>query len=194
MTPVPSTSSTPSDSASTPDAPDTRTARRPVLAAYAVLTAVGALFFLGSFAYPWTNPEDGTIGAAALPRVAGLLLLLIGLALIRQESRTGSVLEGDGHITEDAEHTPEETRALRRKLVLVTAVMVVTALLIPVLGMLPALALMTLYVTASVEKLRWPVALATAGGVLGVSYLLFTVVLRVPLPLGLFDPAVWSTP
>jgi membrane associated rhomboid family serine protease len=167
--------------------------RRPVLAAYAVLTVVGALFFLGSFAYPWTNPEDGTIGAGALPRVAGLLLLLIGLALMRQESRTGSVLEGDGHVVEDEEHTPEETRAIRRKLILITAVMVVTALLIPILGMLPALALMTLYVTAFVEKLRRPVALSTAAGVLVVSYLLFTVVLRVPLPLGLFDPAVWST-
>ncbi len=170
-----------------------RTGRRPVLAAYAVLTVVGALFFLGSFAYSWTNPEDGTIGAGALPRVAGLLLLLIGLALIRQESRAGSVLEGDGHVVEEEEHTPEETRAIRRKLILITAVMVVTALLIPILGMLPALALMTLYVTAFVERLRWPVALATAAGVLVVSYLLFTVVLRVPLPLGLFDPAVWST-
>ncbi|MFI6690690.1 tripartite tricarboxylate transporter TctB family protein [Streptomyces sp. NPDC050433] len=174
-------------------APTPGAARRPVLAAYAVLTTIGALFFLGSFAYPWTNPEDGTVGAAALPRVAGLLLLLVGLGLIRQEFRTGSILEGDGHVTEEAEHTPEETRAIRRTLVLVIAVMVLTALLIPILGMLPALALMTLYVTAFVEKLRWPVALATSAGVLVVSYLLFTVVLRVPLPLGLFDPAVWST-
>lgn len=166
--------------------------RRPVLTAHAVLAATGALFFLGSFAYPWTNPEDGTIGAGALPRVAGLLLALIGAALIWQETRTGSVLEGDGHVTEEAEHTPEERRAIRRKLVVVTAVMAVTGLLIPVLGMLPTLTLMTLFLTAVVERLRPLVSLATAAGVLVVSYALFIVVLRVPLPLGLFDPAVWS--
>lgn len=172
-------------------APATR-GRRPVLVAYAVLAVLGAVFFLGSLNYPWTNPEDATIGAAALPRVAGLLLALIGICLMIQEQRTGSVLEGDGHITEEAEHTPQEARTIRRKLIVVTAVMVVTALLIPVLGMLPALALMTLFLTAFVERLTWPTALATAVGVLAVAYLLFIVVLRVPLPLGLFDPAVWS--
>ncbi|MGW0789213.1 tripartite tricarboxylate transporter TctB family protein [Streptomyces sp. NPDC002911] len=166
--------------------------RRAVLAAHTLLAAFGGLFFLGSFAYSWTNPEDGTIGAGALPRTAGLLLLLVGLGLVSQELRSGSVLEGDGHIEESAEHTAEERRAMRRKLVVVTAAMIVTAALIPVLGMLPALALMTLFLTAVVERMRRPAALATAAGVLVVSYLLFVVVLRVPLPFGLFDPALWS--
>ncbi|GHB48516.1 hypothetical protein GCM10010377_44300 [Streptomyces viridiviolaceus] len=169
-------------------------ARRPVLAAHCVLAAFGGLFFAGSFAYPWTNPEDGTIGAGALPRVAGLLLLLIGLGLVWQELRAGSVLEGDGHVEESVGQSDGERRATRRKLVVVTAAMVVTALLIPVLGMLPALAVMTLFLTAVVERMRWPAALATSVGVLVVSYLLFIVVLRVPLPFGLLDPALWSSP
>ncbi|OAH14004.1 tripartite tricarboxylate transporter TctB family protein [Streptomyces jeddahensis] len=184
-------------------------ARRPVLAAHGTLATVGALFFLGSFAYPWTNPEDGTIGAAALPRVAGALLLIIGLALVRQELRTGSVLEGDGGQADDglaadapqaaegrpdatSSSGPHEQASVHRKLITVTLVMVVTALLIPFLGMLPALALMTLFLTAVAERLPWPVALAvSAGGFVG-AYLLFVVLLRVPLPFGLFDPAVWS--
>jgi putative tricarboxylic transport membrane protein len=185
-------SASPPPGSTTPGSPASRR-RRPVLAAHLVLTAFGAVFFLGSFAYPWVNPQDGTIGAGVLPRVAGLLLLLIGLGLVRQELRGGSVLEGDGHVEAAESHSPDERRTIRRKLVVVTAAMVVTALLIPVLGMLPALALLTLFLTAVVERMRLPVALATSVGVLVVSYVLFILVLRVPLPFGLLDPAVWST-
>lgn len=166
--------------------------RRPVLAAHLVLAAVGAAFFLGSFAYPWTNPEDGTIGAAVLPRTAGFLLLIVGIGLCRQELRSGSVLEGDGHVAAEAAHDSAQLREIRRKLVLVTAGMFVAALLIPFLGMLPALALLTLCLTKFVERLRWRTSVAAAVGVLAVSYVLFIVVLRVPLPFGLLDPAVWS--
>jgi len=166
--------------------------RRPVLLAYGVLTALGALFFAGSFSYPWTAPEDGTVGAGALPRTAGLLLTVLGLLLARQELRTGSVLEGDGHV-EEAEPVPaEEAHRVRTKLIVVVVTMVVTALLVPFLGLLPALTLMTLFLTAVVERQPLVRSLLVAGLVLAVSYLLFVVVLRVPLPFGLFDPAVWS--
>src|SRR5690606_11440014 len=80
----------------------------------------------GSFAYPWTNPEDGTVGPAALPRTAGLLLLLAGLALIRRELRGGTVLERDGHVEEEAEHTPGERRAIRRQLLTAAATLLST--------------------------------------------------------------------
>ncbi|MBA2945791.1 tripartite tricarboxylate transporter TctB family protein [Streptomyces himalayensis] len=177
---------------STPAGTERPARRRPVLVAYCVLAAVGGAFFLGSFAYPWTNPEDGTIGAGALPRVAGLLMFVLSLALIRQETGTGSVLEGDGHVAETAEHTPEEARRIRAKLLVVTLTMAATALLIPVLGMLPALTVMTLFLTAVVERLPLPRAAAVSAGVFGVSYLLFIVVLQVPLPFGLFDATTWS--
>lgn len=167
-------------------------ARRPVLIAYGALTALGALFFAGSFAYPWTSPEDGTLGAGALPRTAGLLLTLFGVLLIRQELRTGSVLEGDGHVEEGAAVTAEEAHGIRAKLIVVVVTMVVAALLVPFLGLLPALALMTLFLTAVVERRPLGQAVLVSGLVLAVSYLLFVVVLRVPLPFGLFDPAVWS--
>ncbi|GAB2820779.1 tripartite tricarboxylate transporter TctB family protein [Streptomyces daliensis] len=166
--------------------------RRPVVAAYAVLAAVGAAFFAGSFQYPWSNPEDGTIGPGLLPRVAGLLLLVLGLLLVRQELRGGTVLEGDGHVTEEAEHSEEEARRVRVKLVVVVATMVVTALLIPFLGLLPALTLMTLFLTSVVERQPLGRSVLVSAATFAVAYLLFIVVLRVPLPFGLFDPAVWS--
>ncbi|MFC7745336.1 tripartite tricarboxylate transporter TctB family protein [Nocardiopsis composta] len=81
---------------------------------------------------------------------------------------------------------------MRRKLLTVSAALIATGLLIPFLGMLPALALLTLFLTAGVERMRPLPAAGVAAGVLAVSYLLFTVLLRVPLPLGLLDPALWS--
>ncbi|WP_435110432.1 tripartite tricarboxylate transporter TctB family protein [Nocardiopsis synnemataformans] len=168
--------------------------RPPVLVAYSVFAGLGLLFLLGSLGYPWTNPEDGTVGPGALPRTAGLLLLVTGLALLWQEMRGGTLLEGDGHVEEETEHTAEEKRATTRKLLVVSAGLVVTAALIPFLGMLPALALLTLFLTVWVERLRWPVAVTASAGVLVVCYLLFVVLLRVPLPLGLLDPALWSAP
>ncbi|MGW8527962.1 MULTISPECIES: tripartite tricarboxylate transporter TctB family protein [Nocardiopsidaceae] len=167
-------------------------ARPSVLATHAVLACLGGFFFLGSFSYPWTTVEDGTVGPGALPRVAGLALLLIGLAMLRREARTGTVLEGDGHVEEETERTDAEHRTVRRKLAVVSAALVATAVLIPFLGMLPTLAALTLFLTISVERLRWPVALTASLGVLVVCYLLFGVLLRVPLPLGVFDPALWG--
>lgn len=170
----------------------TETGRRPVLLAYGALTALGALFFAGSFAYPWTAPEDGTVGSGALPRTAGLLLAVLGALLIRQEVRTGSVLEGDGHVEEAADVSAEEAHRMRTKLIVVVVTMVVTALLVPFLGLLPALTLMTLFLTAVVERQPLTRSVLVAALVMGLSYLLFVVVLRIPLPFGLFDPAVWS--
>ncbi len=179
---------------SAPDTTGTTRARPSVLAAHAVLCAVGTLFFLGSFAYPWTSVADGTIGPGALPRVAGLALAVIGAVMLYQEARTGTLLEGDGHVEEGSEHSAEEKRAIHRKLVTVSAAIICAGVLIPFLGLLPALALMTLYLTIRVERLRPPVALTASIGVLVVCYLLFVVLLRVPLPLGVFDPALWSAP
>ncbi|MBK1783293.1 tripartite tricarboxylate transporter TctB family protein [Prauserella cavernicola] len=165
--------------------------RRPVTLAYGVIAALGAAFCVGSFAYDWSN-EDGSIGSAVLPRVTGLLLLLVGLWLVRQELRGGSVREGDGLVVADEDHSPDEARHIRRKLVTVVATMVVTALVIPILGLLLSLTLMTLFLTAVVEKQSLLRSLLVSAMTFGVSYLIFVALLRIPLPLGLLDPAVWS--
>lgn len=166
--------------------------RRAVVIAYGALTAIGAAFFALSFNYPWSS-SDGSIGAATLPRTASALLILLGLLLVRQELRGGSIREGDGLVAEDAAHTPEEVRALRRKLITVFAAMVVTALLVPFLGLLLALAVLTLFLTAVVEKQPLVRSLLVAAGTFVVAYLIFVVLLQVPLPFGLLDPDVWST-
>ncbi|AXB41165.1 tripartite tricarboxylate transporter TctB family protein [Amycolatopsis albispora] len=167
-------------------------ARRPVLASRAVLTLVGLVFFLGSFAYDWTA-EDGSIGAAALPRTAGLLLVLVGLALIAQELRSGAAMDDEVAGTpSDPDTEPPDPARTRRKLVTVFAAMVAAALLIPLTGLLPTLALLTLFLSAVVERQPFWRSAAVAAGVGAAGYLIFVALLRVPLPLGLFDPALWS--
>jgi Tripartite tricarboxylate transporter TctB family len=165
-------------------------ARREVLAGRVVLIAVGAAFFLGSFAYDWTG-DDGTIGPAVLPRTAGLLLVLVGIALVVQEVRSGAERDDEvvGVVEGVEEPDPEHTR---RKLGVVLAAMLGTALLIPITGLLPTLALLTLFLCAVVERQPLPRSLGVAAGVGVLGHLLFVVLLRVPLPYGVFDPAVWS--
>lgn len=165
-------------------------ARREVLTSRVVLIAVGAAFFLGSFAYDWAG-DDGTIGAAVLPRTAGLLLVLVGAALVVQEVRSGAERDDEAvGVVGGAE--PPDPAQTRRKLAVVLAAMLATALLVPITGLLPTLSLLTLFLCATVERqpLLRSVGLAVGVGVLG--HLLFVVLLRVPLPYGVFDPAVWS--
>jgi Tripartite tricarboxylate transporter TctB family len=165
-------------------------ARREVLASRVVLIAVGAAFFLGSFAYDWSG-DDGTIGPAVLPRTAGLLLVLVGAALVVQEVRSGAERDDEAvAVIAGAEQLDPATT--RRKLVVVLAAMLATALLIPIAGLLPTLALLTLFLCAGVERQPLLRSVGVAAGVGLLGHLLFVVLLRVPLPYGVFDPAVWS--
>jgi Tripartite tricarboxylate transporter TctB family len=176
---------------STEPAPAAR-ARRPVLVSRIALTAVGAAFFLGSFVYDWSG-SDGSIGSAALPRTAGLLLVLVGLGLIAQELREGAAMDDDvvGIATQPGDEHADPART-RRKLVVVFAAMVVAALLIPITGLLLTLSLLTLFLCAVVERQPLLRSVAVAVGVGAIGHLLFVELLRVPLPLGLLDPDVWS--
>lgn len=170
---------------------ETTIPRRSVLLAYGVVTALGVAFFAGSFAYDWAG-DDGSVGSAAMPRVAGFLLFLAGLVLVRQELRGGSTREADGLVVEDEQHTPEEAGKVRRKLITVVVTMVVAAALIPVIGLLPSLTSMTLFLTAVVERRPMLRSIIVTAATFAVAYLIFVVLLRIPLPLGLLDPAVWS--
>ena len=169
-------------------------ARREVLASRVVLIAMGAAFFLGSFAYDWAG-DDGTVGAAVLPRTAGLLLVLVGAALVVQEVRSGAERDDEavgvaaGVVAGAEQPDPASTR---RKLAVVLAAMLASALLIPITGLLPTLSLLTLFLCAVVERQPLLRSVGVAAGVGVVGHLLFVVLLRVPLPYGVFDPAVWS--
>ncbi|WP_432561886.1 tripartite tricarboxylate transporter TctB family protein [Kineococcus sp. SYSU DK003] len=155
---------------------------------------VGALFFVLSFAYDW-RLEDGSVGPAVLPRTASALLVLVSVARLVLAARRPAAAAAEPAATAvEADDAPvvEEVPHARRKLLLVCATVLVTALAIPYLGLLVTLGVMTLFLAAYVERQPLLRSLAVAVGTLAVSYLVFVVLLQIPLPWGLLDPAVWE--
>ena len=155
-----------------------------------VVGLVGLLFFVLSFAYDWTL-EDGSIGPAALPRTASALLVLVSALRLLTEARRRPAATPPGAPAPGAP-VVEEVPDARRKLLLVCGTVLVTALLIPYAGLLLSLGLMTLFLAAVVERQPFLRSLLVAAATLGVSYLVFVVLLKIPLPLGLLDPALWE--
>ncbi len=162
---------------------DVRRVRRNVLVAYGVLGVLGAAFFALSFQYDF-SVRDGLVGPGFLPRIAGGALAVIGILLVLQEVRTGSVLAGDSGSDEAADKLNRRTVI---KLVSVFAGITLALLLTPVVGLLPAFTLLVLVLMILVE--RMPVVPSLIIGVTAgiVAHLLFGVVLQVPLPLGVFE-------
>ncbi len=163
-------------------ADEKRRVRRGVVIAYGVVAVLGAAFFALSFQYDFFKQGD-LVGPGFLPRIAGAVLAVLGLLLVMQEVRTGSTLAGDSGIDETQAPMDRKTAL---KIVLVFGLITATLLLSPVLGMIPSLYLLILALTLAVE--RMPVIpsliICTAAAVVG--YVLFVIVLRVPIPMGIF--------
>lgn len=163
----------------------TRRARRSVLIAYGVVALFGAAFFALSFQYDFFRYGD-QVGPGLLPRIVGALVAVLGLALMLQEVRTGSVLTGDSGI-EDEDEDAGPSRQTIIKLVSVFGMIVVAVLLVPLIGLVPPLVLLVLALTIFVEKM--PVIPSLISTVVAgvVAFVLFAVVLRLPVPMGIFE-------
>lgn len=158
--------------------------RRSVLIAYGIVTLVGAFFFAFSFEYDFFRGDSGQVGPAFLPRITAVLVMVLGLALMRQEARSGSVLSGDSGIAESTEALDAKTV---RKLALVFGLMTVSLLLLPLVGLLVPLVALVLVLTLVVERMPLVPSLAVTAGAGALGYVLFVVVLAIPLPMGLLD-------
>ncbi|MCX2730728.1 tripartite tricarboxylate transporter TctB family protein [Saccharopolyspora sp. NFXS83] len=171
---------------SSAEADRTSPPRPGMLAAHLFLTALGAAFALGSLAYDWTT-EDGTIGAAVMPRVVGVLLVVVGLALVRQE------LSGAAPADDDAPPvTGAAAPAGKYRMPIVVVTMWAATALVPVLGLLPALVLAMLFLLTVVERIAPLRAVLISAATYVVAHLTFVTLLGAPLPLGLLDPTLWS--
>lgn len=169
-----------------------RSPRRSVLTAYVILIMIGAAFSLGAWlSYPLLL-ENGQVGPGLMPTVAGAALVLVGVLLVRQERRTGSVLEGDGAAVDTSAEDREERKRTHRKLITVLGATVAAAALIPLLGLLPVMSLLVFSLSVFVERRPWWQALLVSIAAFAVAYLIFVVVLMTPLPFGIFNPDVWS--
>ena len=159
-------------------------ARRAVIIAYGVIALIGALFFALSFQYDFHRYED-QVGPGSLPRIAGAVVLVLGIALMIQEARTGSVLLGDSGVEE--EQSEGMSRKTVIKLLTVFGIIILAVLLVPVLGLIPPLVLLVAALTIFVERMPVLPSLAVTDGAAVVAYALFVMVLRVPIPMGVFE-------
>lgn len=161
---------------------EVRQARRNVLVAYGVIALFGAAGFALSFQYEFFR-YGNQVGPGFLPRVVAAIVVILGLALMLQEIRVGSVLRGDSGVDDEA----SEQQTSTRKLVVVFGLIILAVLLVPVLGLVPPLVALVAALTIGVErKPLIPSLILTASAAL-VAWGLFVAVLRVPVPMGLFE-------
>lgn len=161
---------------------DVRQARRSVLLSYGVITLVGAVGFALSFQYEFFRYGD-QVGPGFLPRIVAAIIVLLGISLMLQEVRVGSILRGDSGVDDEGDGQQTSTR----KLVVVFGLIILAVLMTPVLGLIPPLVALVAALTMAVErKPLVPSLLLTAGAAL-VAWGLFVAVLRVPVPMGLFE-------
>ncbi|WP_010203975.1 tripartite tricarboxylate transporter TctB family protein [Salinibacterium sp. PAMC 21357] len=158
-------------------------ARIEVLVAYSVLALVGAAFFAFSFQFDFTNSR-GLVGPGLLPRVSGLILVILSVLLILQEALRGSLLVGDSGVAADS---AKPSRKTVRKLATVFGLITVTLLVVPFLGLIVSLTILVFVLTMFVERMpRIPsIIITVSAGV--VAYLLFVVALQFRLPMGILE-------
>ena len=113
---------------------DVRQARRIVLVSYGVISVFGAVGFALSFQYEFFR-YGNQVGPGFLPRAVAAIIVVLGLALMLQEIRVGSVLRGDSGVNDEAGEQSTSTR----KLVVVFGLIILAVLLVPVVGLIPPL-------------------------------------------------------
>ncbi len=126
-------------------------------------------------ALPIGKPQEP--GAAVFPLIAAGLLVLASLGLMWEQIRIAGVSE-EGHL-----EFPREKDLYR--LIGICACVAGYALLIPVFGYLLTSMLLSLAIVRQLKAGPWTSTAATAVAVSVGSYILFVLILGVPLPKGL---------
>ncbi|GAB2467634.1 hypothetical protein HD599_000439 [Conyzicola lurida] len=164
-----------------------------------LLALIGIGAVIGGLGYGVIE-EDGLIGPGFLPTLAGGLVAVFAIGDVIGRLRAkptlseaeiilgadaGEVLAEEKAAESDIDIFGRDQKQRTRMLVAVLAILIVTLLLVPVLGFIISFALMLLAIAIFVEKRKWLPALAVTAAALAVTYLIFVVLLRVPLPQGL---------
>jgi len=164
-----------------------------------VLALIGIGAVIGGIGYGVIE-EDGLIGPGFLPTMAGGLVAVFAIGDVIGRLRAkptmseaelilgaeaDAVLEEEVAAESDIDIFGRTQKQRSRMLVAVLGILVATLLLVPLLGFIISFALMLLSIAIFVEKRKWLPALAVTAAALAVTYLIFVVLLRVPLPQGL---------
>lgn len=173
------------------------------VAAYGLLTALGAAMLATSFGYGILQ-EGGEVGPGLLPAVVGtLLLLLAGTELIARLRGSGTphhAMLADVVAPDEPDEFPVATAAQPadsevdifgrserdrvRQLGIVVVAMLAAILLVPVLGFPLSFGLLTLFISWYVERRPLVTAAVVSAVSIAAVHLLFVEFLSVPLPGG----------
>lgn len=145
------------------------------------LTLVGAGFAVSAVGYGVLLPES-RIGPGFLPLAAGGLLAVLSALLLVQQLRTPGQDEPEPG-TDDFGRTPAQRMWILRR---VFALLPAALLVVPVVGMVAAFGLLVLVISTWLERRRGLPAAALSVVSAAAMYVIFAVVLRVPLPTGVF--------
>ncbi|GAA0529975.1 hypothetical protein GCM10011581_29530 [Saccharopolyspora subtropica] len=148
---------------------------------FAGLTLVGAGFAVSALGYRVLLPES-RIGPGFLPLVAGSLLAVFSVLLLVQQLRHPAEAPADGGVDDSGRTPAQRARILRRVFVLLPAALLV----VPVVGMVTAFGLLVLVISVWLEGRRPVAAVAISLVAAAAMHVIFVVVLRVPLPTGVF--------
>lgn len=146
------------------------------------LVVLGAGFALSAPVYG-VFVEQGRIGPGFVPMVAGGLLAVLAAVLLRRQFSQPVSAGESGSGTDDLGRTAaQRSWILRRVFVLLP----VTVLAVPVVGMVCAFGGLVLVISTWLEGRRLLPAVAFSLAVAGGVWVIFAVLLAVPLPTGIF--------
>lgn len=170
------------------------------LVLFAVVTAVGV--FMATTAGQYTVlSEDGRLGGGFLPLATGAVLSLLGGVQfvaaglqLRRLAHDRHALEAEDERRRREAAEPDifgRTGGQRiHQLATVIAAIIASAALVPLLGLMGSLLLLSLFISAVVERRVWWVAVLVSVASVGLVHLIFDVLLGLPLPAGILLDAI----
>jgi putative tricarboxylic transport membrane protein len=157
--------------------------KAPDLIGSALLVALGVAFAIGGTGYGVFG-EGSRIGPGFMPFMAGVLLVVFGVA-IGVEAALGRVPSRPPQNMQEGDAEGDEEGS-GRTVAVAFGLMLVTVLLIPVLGFLLSFGLLILALVTFVEREGWLRGILLSVSAIAVTWLTFVVLLEIPLPPGIF--------
>ena len=171
------------------------------MVALALITGIGA--FLVATAGDYTIlREDGTVGGGFLPLLVGVVLAGLGavqfvaawlrVRVIAQDSQ-GLVRRARERSAADAvpDMFGRTARQRLHQLGLVITATVAAVALTTLVGLLVALGLLSVFISAVVERRSWYASVLISTASVGLVFVVFVLLLDIPLPRGLLFDSRW---
>lgn len=155
-----------------------------------IFLGVGVAVLIGSFGYGLETPE-GLVGPGMVPFLASLVMVVATLVesvnAARKLRSPAEATEEDNAIADadDLDNLGRTAVQRNRAVILVFGVILLAVLLTRVIGLLLSLSLMVFTLVALIERKPWWAGLIAGVGSFLFGWVVFGLVLHVPLPTGM---------